>query len=179
MGWDLHSFASYWEVSILFLTLVHYGSWSHSWRLARGLGCARDDCCFLCLLQSCISASEKPLESLSNISSRHDSLKPSSQTCVQPAHVAPPIVTFCPSSSWPRLPLYWPMTRRTEVPTITCNLQKEICLAHFFFFFTVCRTDLLRLLLLLLLLVSHQEREWKKSKFLKFRELWFSGVSID
>lgn len=71
----------------------------------------------------------KHLESLSNISSPDDSLRPSSQTCVQPAHVAPPIVTFCPSSLWPPLLLYWLMTKRTEVPTVTC--------CTFVFLFTV------------------------------------------
>lgn len=83
----------------------------------------------------------KPLESLSNISSHRDApfIETSSQTRVSnmflsmPAHVAPPIVTFCPSSLWPPLPLYWLMTWRIEVPTITCYVRRQICL-HILFF---------------------------------------------
>lgn len=83
----------------------------------------------------------KPFESLSNISSHRDAafIETSSQTRVSnmflsmPAHVAPPIVTFCPSSLWPPLPLYWLMTWRIEVPTITCYVRRQICL-HILFF---------------------------------------------
>lgn len=75
-----------------------------------------------CLLACCGLASENLLRVCP--SSHHSIIH--WPTCVWPASVAPPIVTSCPSSLWPPPPLYWPRTRRIEVPTVTAErVQRE------------------------------------------------------